>query len=515
MSPFLKKTTRLWLTPPLIFTLLVLTAALARLWPLHVHALWFDEVFSIYYVQKGFGAIWGADWLLEPTPPLYYSLLALWTTAFGQAEPVLRFLSLVTSSIAAGFIYLSGRRLAGEGAGILAALLWSSLPLSIDYGLEIRAYALVFLEISVLTYLFICFIQDALLQDKKLPALRAKIAAFFSTGLILSYTHVTGILAFASYCSIGLAVLWINRRDLLAPFCIGGFAYCLALTPQIYASAQVMTGNAPTLAWLVTPGVMDVIALMRALMVGNMPWGDHSARLILAIWFCAGVLGLSRLRRKDGVLVATTLGVSFLGLIIFVAFSRFQAVLLNRTTLWMMIPALLFLSMGLARFPRLPFALLSIVLLSANAVASKTSLDIRADQRGDWRGIQEVVEHSDPNILIVTVDGELACEFHYVAPALYAQLRLADLQGKAHFQRTQRVDLFCNQPPMIEIDKMRDALTSGHDVWIIGRMPYYENGARMRQDVEQMRDVLTKEFVVKKRIENYAFIALLFGSRGR
>ena len=486
-----------------LFFLICLVSALVRARSLFEPALWFDESFSIFYVKKSLSDIWGHDWHLEPTPPLYYSLLHLWTSAFGFAEPTLRALSLLASSLAAGVIFLAGREAAGLRAGLGAGLIWSVLPLAIDYGLEIRAYALEFLVIALLLWSFIRLIH-ALDGAKNI---RLALIPFTIFGIVASYTHITAILAFASFALVLISTALIRRRDCLGAIISAGAVYTLALLPQILASYAVVTQNKPTLAWLVRPGLMDALAVARALLVGNMVWGDPGARIILALWCLCGIAALVLLRHRPLVIVMT-LGVALLGFLLFFAASFVQPILLNRTLLWVMIPAIVFIAAGLAQWTRAPSLIAFCLLIGASGWAAQQSLVQRSIQRGDDRGIAEVSGDTDKETLIVTVDGEMACQFVYFHPQTGPRLRLVDLGRTQEFQRTQSVDLSCNHPTRITLADLQSSIDEGKAIWIVGRTPYYENGARMYRDTHAISESLRGKADVSRRIENYSFFGL-------
>ena len=66
-----------------------------RFYHIGVKSLWIDEAFSFRSAQLPLSQIWGAQALVEPNPPLYYTLLKLWILFFGESEAALRSLSAV------------------------------------------------------------------------------------------------------------------------------------------------------------------------------------------------------------------------------------------------------------------------------------------------------------------------------------------------------------------------------------------------------------------------------------
>jgi 4-amino-4-deoxy-L-arabinose transferase-like glycosyltransferase len=78
----------------------------------------------------------------ERTPPLYYGLAWLWSRLFGTGEVGLRSLSALAGTLTVVVVFLAGRRLVSERAGVIAALLAAVNPLLIWNDQSSRSYAL-------------------------------------------------------------------------------------------------------------------------------------------------------------------------------------------------------------------------------------------------------------------------------------------------------------------------------------------------------------------------------------
>ncbi len=81
------------LSPALALGAILLVALALRLLLLGRESLWFDESFSWAWSRLPWGTLWGAAARIETIPPLYYSLLKLWTGVAGDSEAGLRSLS--------------------------------------------------------------------------------------------------------------------------------------------------------------------------------------------------------------------------------------------------------------------------------------------------------------------------------------------------------------------------------------------------------------------------------------
>ena len=74
----------------------VLVAGFAlRLWHIAAEPLWLDEAYSAYAAGHGFGFLWHVVPRYETHPPFYYSLLRVWTLAFGDSLTALRALGVL------------------------------------------------------------------------------------------------------------------------------------------------------------------------------------------------------------------------------------------------------------------------------------------------------------------------------------------------------------------------------------------------------------------------------------
>jgi hypothetical protein len=134
---------------------LVAVAAALRFATLAQQSFWYDEAVTVHLVRDSFGAMLHRIPQTESTPPLYYAAAWVWSRIFGHGEVGLRSLSALAGTATVPLIYLSGRRLAGQLAGVVAGGLAAVSPFLIWYSQEARAYALVALlcAASLLLYL--------------------------------------------------------------------------------------------------------------------------------------------------------------------------------------------------------------------------------------------------------------------------------------------------------------------------------------------------------------------------
>lgn len=189
---------------------------------LNADALWYDEVWSLYYAGGAeFGPISpietiarvGSQLQHEKNPPGYYVLLNLWGGATGWSEYVGRSLSLLMGLLAVSWTYRLGcdmavkfnahsRRLVGLGA---AAAVGGSAFFSY-YSHEMRAYVP-----SVMLTVMLLWLYWRLLHLRREPrwVLQVTFALTLASAL---YVHYSSVLVIGAIGAYHLLVAPKNRR---------------------------------------------------------------------------------------------------------------------------------------------------------------------------------------------------------------------------------------------------------------------------------------------------------------
>ncbi len=110
-----------------------------RVYNLAGFGLWFDDTHSIHMARLPLAQM-VAEVAQDIHPPLYFALLGLWRQLAGESEFAYRFFTVLTAVPATPLLYQLGRRLSGEGAGLLTALLLTLSPLLVYYSQDVRMY---------------------------------------------------------------------------------------------------------------------------------------------------------------------------------------------------------------------------------------------------------------------------------------------------------------------------------------------------------------------------------------
>lgn len=137
-------------------------AALLRFSTLDRESLWFDEAVTVVDVLRpSFGATMEALSRADPTPPLYYALLWVWTQVFGTDEVGVRSLSALCGTLTVPVIYAAAAQLtASRRAGLATAAVVAVNPLLVWYSQETRAYALLTLVVALSLLAFARALED-------------------------------------------------------------------------------------------------------------------------------------------------------------------------------------------------------------------------------------------------------------------------------------------------------------------------------------------------------------------
>lgn len=312
---------------------ILLAAYGARVHLLEAQSLWNDEGSS--YVQ----ALRSVPQIIENAgrdihPPGYYLLLAGWRLLTGETEFALRSLSVLASALTVALVYRIGARLFGRGAGALAAALVALNTFSIHYAQEARMYALLALWGAA----GMALVAERSATERQSSAEKRRSDAVWVSSLML-----------------------VNAAGLYTHY-----AYPFALLAQGLAFLALLTGRPR--ARLPRPLILYALANGGALLL-FLPWLPTALRQVMGWpntgqpipavealgavlgWFA---LGITHESGSDWASVFI-LGFTLIGLLI--GLRRGAARPIALALLWALLPAALFLLLGLFRPANLKFLL--------------------------------------------------------------------------------------------------------------------------------------------------------------
>jgi mannosyltransferase len=294
----------LWLGPGLI--LLMAISAYVRSRYL-ANQFWMDEAITTGIATH---PLFSIPHLLryDGNPPLFYMLLHIWISWFGDSETATHSLSMIFGVLTVPVGGLGAGRLFGRRAGIYAAVLFALNAWLTSYAQETRMYELVGLEGAVGTVaLLLAFVHRR----------RAWLPVFGVTLVAMLYTHSWGTFFFVGSAIALLPALVASGerraffRDAFFTYLIAGVLYLPWLPTLLFQAAHTA---AP---WDTPPRFGAPIQISR-----NVIGGDRiTVILVFAAVIGLGTLFTKRMRRtREGttlwtliVLPVAVLAIAWLG----------------------------------------------------------------------------------------------------------------------------------------------------------------------------------------------------------
>jgi 4-amino-4-deoxy-L-arabinose transferase-like glycosyltransferase len=138
--------------------LLTLLAFVLRVCRLDFQPLWWDEGWTVYFATSGIGEMI-ARTAIDIHPPFYYLVLHFWVALAGPSAAAVRLFSVAVGTSSIPLLFLVGRRLFGQKAGLVAALVLALAPFHIYYSQEARMYGLVTLLVLASTCCFLSVLE--------------------------------------------------------------------------------------------------------------------------------------------------------------------------------------------------------------------------------------------------------------------------------------------------------------------------------------------------------------------
>jgi 4-amino-4-deoxy-L-arabinose transferase-like glycosyltransferase len=213
---------------------------------------WSDEMFSVFFIREPLYFLWTRGFIVETTPPLYYTLLKPWVALAGSSELGVRSLSAVTSALTIPLIYVVALEFATRRSALLAATLFAVVPMQVYYAQEARAYALV----PLLFALALLGAVRLAREDIRGSRARSSLVLFAVASVLLIYTHATSVVTVAALDVAMLVYLWLRQRGWV-PMCwlvTANIAIAVLAIPELWTILQ-QTGRSD-LDWIEKPTLM-------------------------------------------------------------------------------------------------------------------------------------------------------------------------------------------------------------------------------------------------------------------
>ena len=382
--------------------LVIALGIVVRFPTLNQQSFWYDEAATWRIVAHGLGHVFATVPQTESTPPLYYVLLWGWSRVFGIGEVGLRSFSAVCSTLTIPVVWLIGRRLVSDRAGLIAALLTAVNPLLFWYAQEARAYSLLLLFSAVALLAFVGVLQAPTRGRVLVWSLASALA------LATHYYAAVMIVAEGAYLAIAL-----GRRRLLTPdrIALGAgpvLAVGAALAPLLVSQNN---GRASYIATQEGSLPYRIVELAKEDIIGQ----GQPEKVLLTALGAAFVLGALWLlltktgpRSRRAALTMATVGAGGVAIAIvisLVATDYFDT--RNLMATWP--PLLLVVAIGLAAArARRVGALLTAGLVVLSLVCVWNIVSIPRFQRPNWRGaVQAMGAGPAPRAIVTDLQSEI------------------------------------------------------------------------------------------------------------
>jgi mannosyltransferase len=396
----------------------ILVVALAfRLPGMATRSLWIDELFTQWFAARPFGELWRDVPTYETHPPLYYSLLKLWTYAAGGSEFGLRSLSLLFSLATVAVVGIWGglgaRGRVWRTTGLLGAALIAVNFTNIRDAQNARPYAM---QAFVCTVAILAALALFDRLRRGAPAWGGAhgwappaVVLALSAGLGL-WIHNTGFFVAAGiWTGLVIALPWMpadRRGGSLVVFVAAGLGALVIWLPYLPIFLDQSRRFSELAFWL-TPRLRDLYSAWLLLLGGNWP--------VLVLAMASLAFGLFRLGRRHpgaAAITAVTLVLPLYALLI-VSFA-WKPIYIQRLFDWMVPLALLVIAFGVVtRTRRLwPRLLVGLLIL---AVSIATTVADHSRPIDDWKGIvAEIARNARPGDVVITVpaEGSIAVDYY-------------------------------------------------------------------------------------------------------
>ena len=230
-----------------IIAALCVVYILLRLWHLTDACLWFDEIFSVHAAEHNWQDLFGfvAQDLIHP--PLFYILLKIWITAFGESLFYLRLFPVLFSALALFPFYFLCRQLKLNFRTIALALSFFAVNGAlIKYAQEVRMYSVLLFFAALSLWLFTRFFDTG-----------KGFLALTIVNVLLIYTHYFGWFVVFSEV-VAVAVL---QRGKLKQILLMTLIAAASFTPWVFAvwqAKQIGAQLSQNLGWADKPDARTI-----------------------------------------------------------------------------------------------------------------------------------------------------------------------------------------------------------------------------------------------------------------
>ncbi|MDH6124217.1 glycosyltransferase family 39 protein [Kitasatospora sp. GP82] len=225
-------------------------------------ALWPDELVTVSAARRSTAELFDLLGHVDAVTGAYYLLIHCWIGLFGDSQAMLRLPSALAMAGAAAFVVLTGERLFGRRAALVAGTLFALLPSVSRYAQEARGYAFAVLAVSAATWLLLRAV------DRPRPLRWAVYGCAVSAAGIF---HLVSLVFLAAHGVVVLARWWRLRRHAVPGQGLAGFwaAAVAGLLPVLPLALLGRRQVGRQLAWLEAPTLRYVVDVFWRSLFGS------------------------------------------------------------------------------------------------------------------------------------------------------------------------------------------------------------------------------------------------------
>ena len=211
---------RIWATS-LPELLVLLLAAMPRLWRLEYHSIWFDEAISLDWARLGPAHILPGTFTLirDKHPPAYYLALHYWQTLLswfgaGQSDAALRIFGVLIGILMVWGVLRLVTQLSGRTDGLIAGALTALAPSLVWYSQELRMFQPAATAIVWAAFFLVAARDNLPPHGTSLgrSAAPARLLCWFGLAATLLLALYSYLYAAFSLPGLGLSVFLLARR---------------------------------------------------------------------------------------------------------------------------------------------------------------------------------------------------------------------------------------------------------------------------------------------------------------
>ena len=270
----------------LYLAIVMIIAAVARIFHLGHFGMWFDEAFSWHLGNLPISRIIEIE-KLDNTPPFYHILLYFWLKTGASSDAVVRLPAAIFGFLSVFMTYKLGRLLFNPGTALFAALIGALSFCQVQYSQENRMYSLQILLGLISTYYFIRCLRGGEIWHW---------IVWLIAGIMLFYNHLFAVFLFAGQW-VYFIVDWKRSRLWWKRWLVLNLilaAACALWTPVIIRQMGAIQDN----YWVLPVSPLEIIKVSLRLLGGTDLGDRHILTAILDLPFVLlSVIGLAALIR--------------------------------------------------------------------------------------------------------------------------------------------------------------------------------------------------------------------------